>query len=155
MLTPGVGCIVVLHRRFLYTDSPSHSGGKEEEEEEEDPYAYSRTACVDASLRTLELQHVLDEATRPGGQLHALRWRVTSSMNHQFLTATMVLCSLVHRGQTLNREADIVAALQRARTIVSDAPPSFGFGSYPSPLPGMSRERYFTFFANESLLVTN
>lgn len=108
----------MLHRRFLYTDpSFSHLGAKEEQE---DPYAYSRTACVDASLRTLELQHVLDEATRPGGQLHALRWRVTSSMNHQFLTATMVLCSLVHRGRTLNREADIVAALQRARTIVSE-----------------------------------
>lgn len=110
----------MLHRRFLYTDSPSHSGGKEEEEEEEDPYAYPRTACVDASLRTLELQHVLDEATRPGGQLHALRWRVTSSMNHQFLTATMVLCSLVHRGRTLNREVEITAALLRAKTIVSE-----------------------------------
>lgn len=126
---------IMLHRRYLYTHSHSHShshphlsssqekeeekGRTEKEKEKQDPYGYSRTTCLDASLNTLELQHVLDEATRPGGQLHVMRWRVTSSMNHQFLTATMVLCSLVHRGQTLNREGEIMAALRRARAIVS------------------------------------
>ncbi|KAJ5944338.1 fungal-specific transcription factor [Penicillium verrucosum] len=38
-------------------------------------------------------------------------------MNHQFLTATMILCSMLHRGQTLEREQDIRAALHRCRAI--------------------------------------
>lgn len=59
----------------------------------------------------------LDEETRPGGQLDTLRWRVTSIMNHQFLTATMILCSLLHRGQTLDERDAIMAALRGARAI--------------------------------------
>lgn len=48
---------IMLHRRFLYMRSPS---------EAEDTFAYSRTACLDASLRTLEIQNILDEETCPG-----------------------------------------------------------------------------------------
>ncbi|KAL4785297.1 putative fungal-specific transcription factor [Aspergillus varians] len=97
---------VMLHRRFIYMQVPSQN---------EDIYGYSRKACLDASLGTLEIQHVFDEETRPGGQLQTMRWRVTSIMNHQFLTATMLLCSLLYRGQDIEREDEIRAALQRAR----------------------------------------
>jgi hypothetical protein len=38
-------------------------------------------------------------------------------MNHQFLTATMILCSLLYHEQTLQREDEIRDALQRARTV--------------------------------------
>ncbi|KAE8349001.1 hypothetical protein BDV28DRAFT_142177 [Aspergillus coremiiformis] len=99
---------IVLHRRFLYTQSANP---------DDDPMSYSRKACLDASLGTLEIQHVLDEETCPGGQLYTMRFRVTSIMNHQFLTATMVLCSMLHRGQTLQRGQEIRAALQRSRAI--------------------------------------
>ncbi|KZF19520.1 putative fungal-specific transcription factor, partial [Xylona heveae TC161] len=99
---------IMLHRRFLYMDSPSR---------DEDPLAYSRKACLDAALSTLEIQRILDEETCPGGQLHAVRWRLTSSIHHQFLTATMILCSLLHRGKTLDRKEEILTALRRARTI--------------------------------------
>ena len=99
---------IMLHRRFLCMESPSR---------DEDYFAYSRKACLDASLGMLQIQHVLDEETCPGGQLHTMRWRVTSIMNHQFLTATMTLCSLLHRGPTLHREEEIMAALRRTRTI--------------------------------------
>lgn len=101
---------IMLHRRFLYMKSPSL---------DRDPFIYSRKACVVASLGMLQIQHVLDEETCPGGQLHTMRWRVTSIMNHQFLTATMTLCSLLHCGQTLDREEkeEIMAALRRSRTI--------------------------------------
>jgi hypothetical protein len=99
---------IMLHRRFLYMESPSR---------DEDSFAYSRRACLDASLGMLQIQHVLDEETCPGGQLHTMRWRVTSIMNHQFLTATMTLCSLLHRRQALHREEEIMAALRRTRTI--------------------------------------
>ncbi len=99
---------IMLHRRFLYMGSVSP---------DEDAYAYSRKACLDAALGALEIQDILDEETCPGGQLHMMRWRVSSIMNHTFLTATMVLCSMLSRGQTLQREEEILRALRRTRTV--------------------------------------
>ncbi|CAG7918507.1 unnamed protein product [Penicillium olsonii] len=99
---------VVLHKRFFYTKSDNS---------DDQATSYSRKVCLEASLGTLEIQHILDEETCPGGQLYTMRFRVTSIMNHQFLTATMILCSMLHRGQTLEREQDIRAALQRCRAI--------------------------------------
>ncbi|CAG8886238.1 unnamed protein product [Penicillium salamii] len=99
---------VVLHKRFFYPNSDNS---------DEQATSYSRKVCLEASLGTLNIQHILDEETCPGGQLYTMRYRVTSIMNHQFLTATMILCSMLHRGQTLEREQDIRAALQRCRAI--------------------------------------
>ncbi|PYI28684.1 hypothetical protein BP00DRAFT_402272 [Aspergillus indologenus CBS 114.80] len=105
---------IMLHRRFL----DMHVAATASTTATEPPFAYSRTACIDASLGTLHIQHVLDEETCPGGQLHEMRWRNTSSMNHLFLTATMILCSLLHRAQPLGeRTEEVLAALRRARTI--------------------------------------
>ncbi|KAK4234689.1 fungal-specific transcription factor [Achaetomium macrosporum] len=99
---------IMLHRRFLYLESPSR---------DKDMFAYSRTTCLEASLAALELRNILDEETRPGGELYMMRWRVSSVLNDTFLTATMVLCSLLHRGLTLHRDDEILSALRRARTI--------------------------------------
>ncbi|KAJ5413513.1 hypothetical protein N7465_005818 [Penicillium sp. CMV-2018d] len=99
---------IVLHRRFLYTSSANP---------DEDPMSYSRKVCLDASLGMLNIQHMLDEETCPGGQLHTMRFRVTSIMNHQFLTTTMVLCSILYRGKALQREQEIRASLQICRSI--------------------------------------
>lgn len=102
-----------LHHRFLYLDPPSPSPSPSESTD----YSYSCKACLEASLGIFQIQNVLEEETCPGGQLHSLRWRVTSSMNHLFLTATMILCSLLHRKQTMEREEEICAALRRTREI--------------------------------------
>ena len=99
---------IMLHRRFLYLESTSHT---------EDVFVYSRKACLDAAVGALQIQNILDEETCPGGQLHMMRWRVSSIMNHTFLTATMVLCSALYRGQTLQREEEILKALRRTRTV--------------------------------------
>lgn len=96
---------VMLHRRFL----SGHEG--------DDETAYSRRACLDAALGTLRIQHALDEEARPGGLLHAMRWRVSSIMNHQFLTATMILCVLLQRGQTLQREGEVKTALRKTKGV--------------------------------------
>lgn len=96
---------IVLHRQFL----SGHEG--------EDETAYSRRACLDAALGTLRIQHDLDEETRPGGLLHAMRWRVSSIMNHHFLTATMILCMLLQQGQTLQREGEVTMALRKTRGV--------------------------------------
>ncbi|OHW92234.1 fungal specific transcription factor [Colletotrichum incanum] len=99
---------IMLHRRFLFTETtpPAH-----------DTLSYSRKTCLEASLATLNIQNILDDETCPGGQLHMMYWRVGSIMNHHFLTATMVLCSLVHRKQTFGREGEIISALLTARNI--------------------------------------
>ena len=99
---------IMLHRRFLHARPSSCDDGAS---------CYSLKSCIDASLGSLHLQQVLEDETAPGGRLHVLRWRVTSSMNHQFLTATMVLCSLLHRKSVLNREEEVTAALHGAGSI--------------------------------------
>ena len=98
---------IMLHRRFMIME-PSAAKGS---------FSYSRKACLDASIGLLQIQHILDEETCPGGQLHSMRWRVSSIMNHQFLTATMILCSLLHRGQDLHRKEDIMTSLRSTRAI--------------------------------------
>lgn len=97
---------IMLHRRFVHAESAT-----------DEAFVYSRKSCLDASLSTLQIQHVLDEETCPGGQLHSMRWRVTSIMNHQFLTATMFLCSLLYRRCTMGREPEISAALWKTRAV--------------------------------------
>lgn len=87
----------MLHQRFL--------------SDQDDCFSYSRQTCIDASIGTIDLQNVLDEETCAGGQLYKMRWRVTSSMNHQFLTVVMVLCSLLHNRQSIKRENEIRHAL--------------------------------------------
>lgn len=99
---------IMLHRRFLYLD-PSP--------QEQTSYTNSRNVCLDAALGLLDIQRVMDEETGPTGQLHMMRWRLSSSLNHQFLTATMILCSLLYRNIVVEREADIIAALQGSRDI--------------------------------------
>jgi hypothetical protein len=99
---------ILLHRHYLFAKTPPA---------EHDPFVHSRRACLDACLGTLEIQKILDEETCPGGQLRAMRWRVTSSMNHAFLTATMILCAVLHGAQASGREEEITAALRRTRAI--------------------------------------
>ncbi|KAK2751223.1 fungal specific transcription factor [Colletotrichum kahawae] len=99
---------IMLHRRFLFAESFSP---------DDDTFACSRKACVNAALETLRIQMILDEETRPGGQLHVMHWRVGSLMNHHFLTATMILCSVVHRKRKVGRDQKIMEALRRSRAI--------------------------------------
>lgn len=99
---------IMLHQRYLFKASPSPH---------DDFFAYSRKACLDASLAMLHTQQVLDEETGPGGQLYMMRWRVSSIVNHHFLTATMILCALLHRSQTLHRREEIMASLRSTRTL--------------------------------------
>lgn len=98
----------MLHRRYLHANSPG---------DKEDLYAYSRKVCVDAALASLEIQRIYDEETCPGGQLSLVRWRLSSVQNHHFLTATMILCSVLYHCPTSNRAEEIKAALRKSRGI--------------------------------------
>jgi hypothetical protein len=106
---------IMLHRKYL---NSSQSQGQ-------DPFVYSRKSCLDAALGILEIQQIFDEEIRPGGQLHTMRWRLSSFTNHAFLTATMILCFLVHREglqpfaneENLDREEKIKIALKKSHNI--------------------------------------
>ncbi|RMZ78741.1 hypothetical protein DV737_g3763, partial [Chaetothyriales sp. CBS 132003] len=101
---------LMLHLRFFYL--PPEDG---------DPYAYSRNACLDASLGLLHIQDIINEETGGGGQLHTMHWRVTSLLNHQFLTATMILCLSLHRNliHDPDRRREVIEALRKSRRVWS------------------------------------
>lgn len=72
--------VIWLHRKYL---APSYSDMQ---------YEYSRTACARAALEIIEFQLLIDEETRPGGQLHQTRWMQSSLMQSTFLLGMSVAC---------------------------------------------------------------
>ncbi|KAH8698477.1 hypothetical protein BGW36DRAFT_376178 [Talaromyces proteolyticus] len=82
---------IMLHRKYLHVRCRSSL-------DEENNYAYSRKSCLEAALKALEIQRVFFEETGPNGYLHELCWKFSSFVNHEFLTATMVLCFFARHG---------------------------------------------------------
>lgn len=72
--------LFVLHRRFI-------ARGRENPR-----YAYSRRACIDASMQLLELQATLHQESQPGGRLRSVKWYISSLTTHDFLLAAMLVC---------------------------------------------------------------
>ncbi|KAI0520878.1 hypothetical protein F5B22DRAFT_55238 [Xylaria bambusicola] len=108
---------IILHRKYLNARNA---------EGDDVSFVYSRNACLDASLQLVDMQQIFDEETRPGGLLHSIRWRVSSFLHHEFLTATMILCWILHHGverlwpdNAASTEDQIKMALKRAHDIWS------------------------------------
>lgn len=72
---------VILHKRFLVSSLS-----------ERQKYTYSRSTCLNAAMKILEFQHLIDEETHPDGRLYQIRWRVSTAVTQEFLLATSVLC---------------------------------------------------------------
>jgi hypothetical protein len=70
----------MLHRKYLI---PGQSNPQ---------YRYSRTASVDASMKLLDVQYIMHEASQPGGQLYRERWRMSSLISQDFVLAAIILC---------------------------------------------------------------
>lgn len=73
-------CLVVLHRRYLTL------------ERENSMYDGLRKACMEASLRLLDLQAEFDEQSVKGGRLYEKRYMLTNTGYHDFLVAAMCIC---------------------------------------------------------------
>jgi hypothetical protein len=69
----------LLHRKYLIP-------GKANPE-----FRYSRTTSVDAAMKLLDVQYILYEATRPGGQLFSEQWRTSALMNQDYVLAAMII----------------------------------------------------------------
>ncbi|KAJ5185860.1 transcriptional regulator family: Fungal Specific TF [Penicillium cf. griseofulvum] len=104
---------IMLHCKYLNPDPATFSDGQT-------PYSYSRSSCIKSALGILEIQQICDEETNPDGQLYMMRWRASSFMTHEFLTATMLLCFLARQPDALtdgHNLDQIIAALTRAHSI--------------------------------------
>lgn len=85
----------------------------------------SNDICIQSALAILEHQRRMTEETQPGGLMFSIRWKIASSLNHEFLQATMMLCfalSRINDGDAemsnscpLHRRDDIVEALTSAK----------------------------------------
>ncbi|KAF2690101.1 hypothetical protein K458DRAFT_98772 [Lentithecium fluviatile CBS 122367] len=71
---------IVLHKKFL---DPSRL---------HQHYRSSRTACLNAAMKILDLQRLVDEEIQTDGLLYQVRWRVSSAFSNDFLLATSILC---------------------------------------------------------------
>jgi len=70
----------VLHYRYLISGRSDST------------YIYSRQSCIDAAIDILQYQSMLHEETKPGGQLHEVKWKVSSIIQAEFLLAATILC---------------------------------------------------------------
>ena len=81
--------LIWLHRRYL---APSYA---------QVSYDYSRNVCVQAAIKILEYQQLLDEETKPEAQLYPVRWMMRSSLAQTaFLLAMSILCYYVQLAKT-------------------------------------------------------
>ncbi|XEV07026.1 hypothetical protein FSHL1_012313 [Fusarium sambucinum] len=71
--------IIVLHRQHLMYRNDSRS-------------EFSRNACLEAARRLLERQAEMDRVTETGGQLHDMKWMITTLTLSDFTLAAMVIC---------------------------------------------------------------
>ena len=55
-------------------------------------YDYSQNACLEAAMKILEFQHLIDQETQPDGQLYPVHWMMSSVVKHNFLLGMSVLC---------------------------------------------------------------
>lgn len=78
-----------LHRKYL---SPTYAQAH---------YKYSRNACVQAAIKILEFQQIVDEETRRDGLLYPVRWMFMSSrLQAVFLLGISILCYYVQLVKT-------------------------------------------------------
>ncbi|KAI1754191.1 hypothetical protein F4782DRAFT_493573 [Xylaria castorea] len=106
---------IMLHRKYLNIRQTEGDGTA---------FVYSRNACLEASLSLVKIQQIFDEETRLGGLLYSVRWRESSFIRHEFLTATMILCWIVYHGvdkiwpdHAPTTEDQIKTALRKAHDI--------------------------------------
>lgn len=55
-------------------------------------YMYSRTTCIDAAMKMLNIQITFDEASEPGGQFSGEQWRNAGSFHQDYILAAMIVC---------------------------------------------------------------
>jgi hypothetical protein len=86
---------IVLHKKFL-DPSRLHQN-----------YRSSRIACLNAAMKILELQRLVNDETQADGLLYQSRWRVSSAFSNDFLLATSILCYCLQSHTERQREPSV------------------------------------------------
>jgi hypothetical protein len=83
--------------------------------------------CIQAALSILAHQPRMSEETEPGGIMYDIRWKVDSSLNHEFLQATTMLCFALSKynerdaistsSPVSSQRGDILQALTTAKSL--------------------------------------
>lgn len=58
----------------------------------------SLTRCINAALKILDYQSLVDAEFQPGGTLCSIAWKINSTLMHDFLATTSVLCHCLCKG---------------------------------------------------------
>lgn len=85
---------------------------------EDKRYAHSRSVCVEAAMKILEYQHLLETETQAGGRIYQERWRISKLARSSFLLATSVLCSEIDQDvaeTSLSREEESTGIERKQR----------------------------------------
>lgn len=80
--------VIWLHRKYL-SRSYSHA-----------EYGHSRSACVTAAMKTLELQQILDQEMQPAGRLYSVKHTQSPLIQSPMLLAVSVLCYYLELAKT-------------------------------------------------------
>ncbi|KAF2740596.1 hypothetical protein EJ04DRAFT_454808 [Polyplosphaeria fusca] len=76
----------------------------------------SNEQSIKAALAILAHQRRIEEETQPGGLMFGARWKISTSLNHEFLQATMMLCFALTKFDSDWRK-EIIQALVTAKSI--------------------------------------
>lgn len=79
---------ILLHRRSLIDNSTYTGQGGEDE---------SLRIALDAALKILEFQELIDDEIQAGGRLYPIRWKISHLVSHDMLLATSMLCRYLQR----------------------------------------------------------
>ncbi|KAI1840930.1 hypothetical protein JX266_012866 [Neoarthrinium moseri] len=63
-------------------------------------FAYSRRVIADALCESMKFHHIMDEETRPTGQLFQSRWRFSAIVNQNFLLTTIAMCFFLRHNKS-------------------------------------------------------
>ncbi|KAH6722843.1 fungal-specific transcription factor domain-containing protein [Leptodontidium sp. MPI-SDFR-AT-0119] len=109
---------ILIHKAVYLLHRRTFMKGFEEQET-----TMSGELCMSAALAILDHQRRIAEESEPGGIMFGIRWRVASSLNHEFLQATMMLCFALNKLQghtAFPRRDEILSALKTAKPLWED-----------------------------------
>ncbi|KAM0428393.1 hypothetical protein ACHAQK_011642 [Fusarium lateritium] len=104
--------IIVLHRQYLTHRHDSR-------------FQFSRDSCLAAAEKLLVRQAEMHRVTQPGGQLHDMKWMITSLTMSDFTLAAMVICLdltvTMRQGAVAFQDPKEDAKLERHLAIIKSA----------------------------------
>ena len=98
--------LIILHLRHILTAKDGETSFSTSD---------SRTKSVDAALKILAYQSLMEEETEPAGTLYTIRWKLHSTVSHDFLVATTFLATCLYQDMGSRRRQHVAETSQKER----------------------------------------